>query len=337
MSRSFLVVWIALAALALGSCRKTAQEGVAASVNDRPITYAELDKQFQAQFVNSGDRPTDDQATLQKLDVLRSLIDKQILLQQAEKLSLIAPDADVDAKLNEMRALYTQEQFQKLLAQRKMTQDELKQQIRDNLSIERVLNREITAKINVSDKDVTDFYNTNKASFNRLEPQMHLAQIIVTAAPDPNVRNLKNDKAQNDEQARQKIQMLSQRLQAGEDFAMLAQSYSEDPQSAPNGGDLGFVAESLLEKASPDLRKMIVSMLPGQISGPLRSQDAYRIFKLIAKEPAGQRDLNDPQVQQDVRELLRNRKDQLFKNAYYEVARNEAKIVNYFAQGIVKK
>ena len=63
----------------------------------------------------------------------------------------------------------------------------------------------------------------------------------MTPTPDPNVRNLNNDKAQNDEQARKKIDSLYARVKQGEDFAMLAQNYSEDPDSAQDGGDVGFV------------------------------------------------------------------------------------------------
>jgi peptidyl-prolyl cis-trans isomerase SurA len=67
----------------------------------------------------------------------------------------------------------------------------------------------------------------------------------------------------------------------------------------------------------------------------LRTQDGYRILKVISREPAGQRELADPKVQQTIRETLINRKDQLLKAAYYEVARNEAKVVNYFANRII--
>jgi peptidyl-prolyl cis-trans isomerase SurA len=56
---------------------------------------------------------------------------------------------------------------------------------------------------------------------------------------------------------------------------------------------------------------------------------------LISKEPAGQRDLNDPRVQENIRENLRNSADQVLRNAYYEVVRNRAKVDNYFAQNIV--
>ena len=63
--------------------------------------------------------------------------------------------------------------------------------------------------------------------------------------------------------------------------------------------------------------------------------DGYRILKVISREPAGQRDLQDPRVQQEIREALLNRKDQLLKSAYYEVARNSAKIENYLAQSVL--
>ena len=59
-------------------------------------------------------------------------------------------------------------------------------------------------------------------------------------------------------------------------------------------------------------------------------------MKLIAKEPAGQRELNDPRVQQNIREMLLNRKNQLLQSAYIEVARDQAKIENYMASSIVE-
>jgi peptidyl-prolyl cis-trans isomerase SurA len=116
---------------------------------------------------------------------------------------------------------------------------------------------------------------------------------------------------------------------------MLAQNYSEDPNTISNGGDLGFLPESALDKANADLKKMVMSLSPGQTSRPIKTQEGYSILKVISREPAGQRELNDPNVQQRIREQLLNRKDQLLKAAYYEVLRNEAKVTNYYAQSIV--
>ena len=152
---------------------------------------------------------------------------------------------------------------------------------------------------------------------------------------DPSVRNLKNDKAKNDSQAQTKIRMIEQRIKSGEDFAALATNFSEDPQTAANGGDLGFMGESTLDKANPDLRKLIMSLGANAVSNIIKTQEGYRILKVLSKEPAGQRDLNDPRVQQGIREGLVTRKDQLAKAAFYEAARNDAKVSNYFAQKIM--
>ena len=330
------LVYALPALLVLTGCHKAAPANVAATVNNRPITYAEIDRIYDAQFSATAERPSEDVMAIQKMEVLRTLIENEIMLQRAEKLGLLATDPEVDAKFNEIKAPYTQEEFQRQLEARKMTASDLKTSMRRDLSIQKLVNREVISKIAITDKEITDFFNANKASFNRAEPTIHLAQILVTSQPDPNARNLKNDKALTEEQARKKIQMIEARLHQDDDFKMLAENYSEDPESTPNGGDLGFLPMSAFDKSSPELRKLLLSMQPGQISPILPSPGAFRILKVISKEPAGQRDLNDPRVQQTIRDGLRGRKEQLLRNAYYEIARNEAKIVNYYAQSIVE-
>lgn len=322
--------------LALASCYKSVSKDVAATVNNRPITYGELDRAIAAQFPNAPLKANPDQNIQLRLETLRALIDNEILLQRAEKEGLLASDADVEAKFNEDKALYTQEQFQKLLNERKMSVADFKAQIRRDLSVQKLFNKEIGSHISISDGDVTAFYNSNKSSFNLAENKVRLAQILVTPAADPNVNNLKNDKAQNDQQARNKITMIDMRVRQGEDFATLAQNYSEDANTAPNGGDLGFVPESALEKVNPELRKAILEMTPGQVSPVLRTGEGYRIIKLISKEPAGQRQLSDPRVQEEIRQGLFQAKEQVLRSAFYEVARSEAKVVNYYAASVLE-
>lgn len=333
---SILAILTALA-LAIPGCKKSPPKNVAATVNNRVVAYEDLERQYKLQFPQRDERASEDLLAIQKLEVLRSMVDNEIMLQRAEKLGLMAVDADVDAKFNELKAPYTQEEFQKQLEARNMTMAELKAQLRRDLSIQKLFNKEITSHINISDKDVTDFYNSNKAAFNLAEPQVHIAQLLVTPGASPDARNLKRDEAQSEEQARKKIQMLEARLKQGEDFAMLAQNYSEDPNTAANGGDLGFIPESALEKANVELRKMVMQLQPGQISPIIRTPEGYRILKVMSKEPAGQRELQDPRVQQTIRETIMNRKDQLLKAAYYEVARGEAQVVNYYAASIVER
>jgi peptidyl-prolyl cis-trans isomerase SurA len=335
MFRPFVLFVAVLAALASVSCKHTPPANVAAEVNGQPITDAELNKIYATQYPQNVERSNEDQVMSNKLEVLNSMITSEIMRQRAEKLGLTAVDADVETELNKMKAPYTKEEFDKQLAARHMTVDDLRAQVRRDLTVNKLINKEITSKITITDADVTNFYNANKESFNLAEPQIHMAQILVTPFPNPSVHNLKNSKAQSDSEAQVKIKDIGERLKRGEDFGMLAQNYSEDPESTPNGGDMGFVPQSNLERASPDLRRLVDSLPPGAFSGPIHTQDGYRILKVITREPAGQRDLNDPRVQQNIRETLMNRKDQLLKSAYYEVARNNAKIQNYMAQSII--
>lgn len=336
MKRYLAVSAAAVAALIQVSCGGSKPPaGVAAVVNGHAITFTELEKTFQTQTQPS-EGSNEDQVTSNKLDVLNSLITAELMLQRAEKAGLTAVDADVDTEFNKRKAPYTKEEFEKALADRHMTADDLKTQLRRDLTVDKLVNKEIKSHITITDADVANFYNSNKAMFNLAEPQIHIAQILVTAAPDPNVRNLKNSKAQNEREAKLKIEDISARLARGEDFAMVAQSYSEDPNTAPNGGDMGMIPESNLDRASPDLKRLVLSLQPGVPSRPVQTQYGYQILKVISREPAGQRELNDPRVQQNIREMLLNRKNQLLQSAYIEVVRDQAKIENYLARSIVE-
>ena len=241
---SFPVALILAAGLlpAVG-CNRGHSADVVATVNGRAIMRKDLDKGYQAQL---GDPPqqqqlSQEQADSLRLNVLRALIDQEIVEQRAEKMNLTATNEEVDAKLAEMKAPYTEEQFQERLKASNQTIDDLKHALRQNLTINKLLNKEINSKITVTDADVTNYYNQNKAGFNLRETQYHLAQIQVTGQPAPQPGNLQNSKATNEIDARRKIQALKNRLDSGEDFGTLAMNFSEQPETAPNGGDMGFV------------------------------------------------------------------------------------------------
>ena len=335
MNRYFVASLAGLAALSQLSCKHKAPAGVAAEVNGIAITTAYLDKIYQTQYPEPIAESNEDQVQAQRLDLLSRLITAEIMWQQAEKLGITAVDADVDTEVNKNRAPYTKDEFDKKLAERHMTMDDLRTQYRRELTVTKLINHEITSHIAITDADVANFYNANKAMFNPAEPTVHMAQILVTPQPDSNVRNLKNSKAQNANEARAKIQDIMRRLQQGDDFNLMAQSYSEDPASAPNGGDMGFVPAANLEKLPQEVRKVIDAIQPGSISPIMPMGDSYRIIKVFEREPAGQRELTDPRVQQDIRNTLMTRKEQVLQAAYYEVARNNTKVVNYLAKQVV--
>jgi len=323
-----------------GCQNKEAGADVMATVNGRKITRTEVQKFYDSQVADAPQKPSEEQADTLRLNILRELIDNEILMQRAEKLGLLATDEEVNAKLAEIKAPYTQEEFDKRLKERNLSLDDFKRDLRRSLTIDKVLNKEVTSKINITDDDITAYYNAHKAEFNLIEPQYHLAQILVTTQPNPQVKNMK---AQNEADARKKIQMIENRLDSGEDFATVAMTYSEQPDTAQNGGDLGFIPESSL-KADKTATDAINKLKPGQYTTVLSVSDpnthqvyGFRIVKLISKEAAGQRELKDPRVQQAIREQLRDRREQLLKAAYYETIRDKASVDNYFAEEILKK
>ena len=115
----------------LAGCKKTPPANVAAAVNGRSISYADLDKQYSIQFPQSGSpAAADDGAQINKLETLRAMIDQEIMMQRAEKQSLLAPEADVEAEFNKLKSTCTQEEFQKQLTAKKMTVEDLKSDIR---------------------------------------------------------------------------------------------------------------------------------------------------------------------------------------------------------------
>ncbi len=307
-----------------------------ATVNGQEIKRDDVDKFYRTRVSPEGQEPSQEEALSLKLNVLDELINNEILLERAKKLNLEASDGEVEDKFTELKSPFTEDEFQRQLKERGVSVDDLKRDLRRQLSIQKLLNREVVAKITITDQEVSDFYNANKAQFNVAEPQYRIAQIVVTPRKEPQVRNRKNDDATNEAEAQRKVKMLMDRLNSGADFGQLAMDYSEDMNTTTTGGDLGYVPESALNQSDPALKKMVMGMKPGQVSPALQLKDGYRILKLVARESPGQRGISDPQVQQTIRDTLRNRKEQLLRAAYLAIARDEARVANYLAEQVIE-
>jgi len=307
-----------------------------AVVNGTEIKRDEVEKYYRSQINPESQEPSQEEALSLKLNVLEQLINNEILLERAKKLNLEASDGEVEDKFTELKSPFTEEEFQRQLKQRGMGVDDLKRDLRRQLSIQKLLNREVAAKITITDQDVLDFYNANHNQFNVAEPQYRISQIVITPHKDAQVRNRKNDDATNEAEAQRKAKMLMDKLDSGADFAQLAMDYSEDINTTATGGDLGFIPESALNQSDPTLKRTVLALKPGQVSQPVVLKDSIRILKLVAREAAGQRGVNDPQVQQTIRDTLRNRKEQLLRSAYLAVGRDDAHVTNYLAQQVVE-
>jgi len=279
--------------------------------------------------------PSEEEALAAKLRILDDLIDQDILLERARTLKVEVTDADLDKAFAERKSNMPDESFQKELDQRGLSSDDMKGDLRRELTVQKLLQQEIGSKITIGDQDIREFFDKNRAQFDVAETRHRIAQIVVTPARDPRVRNGANDDAASPAEARRKVQMLVARLKSGGDFAALARDYSEDPQSAPQGGDLGFIPASALNQVAPELRQAVLKAKPGDVA-TVSAGGGHIIFLLVARQAAGQRDLDTPGVREGITDLLRGQKEQLLAAAYLAASRSDAKVVNHLARQLVE-
>lgn len=328
--------------LAFAGCHHAPGPDVVATVNGKDILRSELDKYYNASVTDSAQPIPQEQADNQRLNLLHGMIENEIIQQRAAKLNLVASDEDVNAKITEMKAPWTQEEFDKQLKQRNISLDDLKRDIRNQLTQTKLINKEIDSKINITDAEIAGYYNAHKADFNLIEPRYGLAQIIVSGnPPQQGAAQQQARKPPNEPEARKEIETIRGRILSGEDFNTLAAQFTENPSLAQNGGDVGYVTETQLH-SDPEVYLAISKLKPGQITDPIPVYDAthkvggYQIYKLNSREAAGQRDLSDPRTHELIREGLRHSKEQLLKNAYLEMLHDQAAVRNYLAEQILK-
>ena len=327
--------------LAFAGCHHAPGPDVVATVNGKELLRSELDKYYNASLTDNSQPVPQEQADLQRLNLLRGMVENEIIQQRAAKLNLVASDEDVNAKITEMKAPFTQEEFDKHLKQRNITLDDLKRDTRNQLTQTKLINKEIDSKINITDAEIAGYYNAHKADFNLIEPRYLLAQIVVSGNPPQQGATQQPRKAPNEADARKEIETIRGRILSGEDFNTLAAQFTENPNLAQNGGDMGYVTDTQLH-GDPEVYNAIAKLKPGQITDPLPAYDAnhklagFQIYKLNSREAAGQRDLSDPRTHELIRDGLRRSKEQLLKNAYLEVLHDQATVRNYLAEQIMK-
>ncbi|MEO7191558.1 MAG: SurA N-terminal domain-containing protein [Vicinamibacterales bacterium] len=336
--RISLLMSLAAGLSLVASCKKAAPPAPAvgpdvwATVDGREIRREEVEKAYRGALEQVP--PSDEDAMTAKLGVLDELISQDILLARAQALAVAPTDAEIDKAFADRKGALTEEAFQQQLRQRGFTADDLKRGVRRELTMQKVMEHEVQSKINITDPDITAFYNQNRAQFNVTEPQVHLAQIVVTPGRDAQITNRLQDDATSPVAAQEKIKMLMDRLKTGAEFAALAADYSEDPQSAAQSGDLGMVPVSALDQAPPQLKAAVGRMQPGT-ANVISIGPNYAIVMLVSREAPGQRDLSMPSVHDGIRDMLKARKERLLRAAYISAMRSDAKVVNYLARQVV--
>ena len=212
----------------------------------------------------------------------------------------------------------------------------LREESRKDLAIANLQDK-YSGKISISDKEVEDFYNGNKAQFVNARG-VGLAMIMVDPA-DNSAQGIAND-AKNEADAKLKIDGIYQQLQGKADFATVARAKSEDIQTLARGGDIGFMSEEDLKGngfPAEIVSNFFGAMQAGDYTQPVRfNSGKWYIFKLAEKRLTNENlTLESPGVRQQITQGLTNQRKQILNAALMEVAINEAKIVNNLAASML--
>ena len=305
-----------------------------ATVDGKHIERNQVDKAY-ARTRNINQTLSDEETLRAKLVVLDELITQELLIAKAPALQITIPESELDKAVGDVKSGSAAEVFQDELAKRNLTEADVREGLRRDLLVQRVLEKEVTEKAVVSDQEVADFFNNNRAQFNIPEDSVHLAQIIVTPGPDQQIANRTGDDATTPAAAAQKVAKLMEQLKMGGNFAELARDFSEDPESAGRGGDFGIVPLSNVRQAPAAMRDAVLNMQAGN-ARVVNDGNVLRIVFVVSKESAGQRDLSTPGVKDQITQALKTRKEQLLRDAYLAALRTDAEITNHLAKRLVQ-
>lgn len=321
--------------LLIAACKSASDKSaleVAAKVGSREITLKQVDSTIKQQLDSSGNNASMTPAELvaARLSVLDKLIQEEALFQRAQKENLVPDDGKVNQEVQKRKqdAQVTEDQYQNQIKQAGFTEEEIRDQVRRQLAINELTERQKTRVSAPTDADIEKYYPEHKAEF-KAERGADISVIAVSPGNNGSEAG-----------AEQKIRAIYAQLRSGADFATVASQKSEEQSSAIRGGRLGFASEAGLKQSFPgvpDIASRIMSLTEGQYTEPVKdiSSGNWYIFKLNLKRETPQNlTLND--VRADIINTITQQRQQVLLNALVVVTLNETTIKNYLAERIVQ-
>ena len=278
---------------------------VLARVNGEAVTKADFDRAVQALEARAGGPVPPEQRDQVLRGVLDQLIGYRALVQETKARNIAVPDGEVDARIGQIRGQFpSEEAFTQMLAQRKLTLEQVKSDARQDMAISKLIETEIASKIAVKPDQVTDFYAKNPDQFKQGE-SVRASHILISVP--------KGADAATKAQARTKAEQVLKEVKAGKDFAALATQYSGDPGSAAKGGDLGFFQQGQMVGPFNDVA---FSLAPGTVSDLVETDFGFHIIKVAEKKAGRTIPLEEvkPQVEQYLEQMNRQEQTDAFVN-----------------------
>ncbi len=287
----------------------------AAMVNGKAISYAAYETEFNLYRRRSQAQgmPISPEAQGQAgLNVINDMISRELIYQESQKKGIKVPAEFVNEELSSIKAQFSDpSQFQAALAEMKLTEDNLKEQIVQRQAIRTLIDQEIVPKIEITDQQAKEFYDKNPKLFQRPE-EVHAQHILLKVEKDADEKTRA--------EARKKLMDIKKKLDAGGDFAELAKANSQCP-SAPQGGDLGFFSRG---KMVPAFEKAAFELKPNQVSDIVETNFGYHLIKVLEHREA--KTLTLEEVQPKIISSLKRRQIQADAEKYAEDLRKQAKV-----------
>jgi peptidyl-prolyl cis-trans isomerase C len=277
---------------------------IVARVNGETISGKDLDDAVKAVAGRAGPIPPDERDRVYR-GVLDNMIGYRLIIQEAKARKIAVPDAEVDAQVAQIRAQFPSEaQFQQALTAQKTTLEAVRSDTRDEMSAEKLVESAIADKVTVKPEAVTDFYQKNQDKFQQ-GPRVRASHILIGIP--------QNADAATKQQARSKAEAVLKDLKSGKDFAASAKANSQDPGSAPNGGDLGYFEQGQMV---PPFEQAAFALKAGEMSEIVETQFGYHIIKLADKQDSRIVPLDEAkqQIEQYLTEQNRHAQTELFVN-----------------------
>ncbi|MDL2286735.1 peptidyl-prolyl cis-trans isomerase [Desulfococcaceae bacterium OttesenSCG-928-F15] len=256
-------------------------------VDERIITQSALEEAFapMKERIEASEYSADEKkAIIQRYrsETLKQLIDQTITDIAVEKAEIRVSDQEIEDAVTQTRMNYnlSLEEFEEALAGEGLTLELYKNQIRNQMLRSRLVNYEIRSKIVITDEDVEAFYKAHPERY-LMQRRYHLARIFIPYMAE---MTEEQQNAQN-----RKMEQVVIGLQAGEDFALLADR-ENPPGISGNGGELGWFDEKSL---SPAIANALAPLGPGGVSDVLQSSQGLQIFKILEIAPQAQRPLEE--------------------------------------------
>jgi len=297
-------------------------EEIIARINNQIVTRAEYlrSKETLKQEAQQQDPSNAEKIIAERdKDVLRDLIDQQLLLEKGKDLGITA-DTEVIKRLDEMRKemhMDSMEELEKAATSQGISYEDFKQNLKNHIITQQVISKEVDSHMNDSKDELQKFYDDHKSQLEQPE-QIRLSELLISTEKKDKDKNPPADETQLVAAAQAKADDLLAQLRKGASFEDLAKKNSDGPTAA-QGGDLGYFKRATLAK---ELEDKTFAMKPGDVSDVIRTKQGFVILKVAEHQQAGVPPLS--QIEGKVQDALYMQKLQPALRAYLQKLREEA-------------